>query len=404
MIRLAIVLAFVALPIFLSGQLIEVDGTIKLGTVSKNNDADSVVVRLADGTLGIREVSTIDTSQQIAMSGDTLSLDRGGGDVVLRNAIIHYFITLPSGLEVLINAGESISNLIDAGASVDSLLKEGISVADLLNAGASVNSLVNAGASTSDLLAAGATVESMINAGVSVSELLSAGASVESLLSAGVSISDLINAGTPADSLLNAGAEVLMVMAELSWTVDSMLVYFSPVAVFNYGLPADSLYGKTYQEGIIFYLDTLNEHIFEGMVVTPNAITGTSSWGCLMESVPGAQNDSIGDGQLNTTAIIDSSCMVQGAADIADAYDSGEFDDWFLPSKEDLKAMHDNLHLNGKGGFDEFGGGSYWSSSEEDVNNAWAHEFLTVLNFSGTQYSTGKQFGWRVRGVRFFGP
>ena len=48
------------------------------------------------------------------------------------------------------------------------------------------------------------------------------------------------------------------------------------------------------------------------------------------------------------------------------------YDDWFLPSKDLLAAMYTNLHVEGVGGFTA---AVYWSSSENDADQAEAQNF-----------------------------
>jgi len=70
------------------------------------------------------------------------------------------------------------------------------------------------------------------------------------------------------------------------------------------------------------------------------------------------------------------------------------FKDWFLPSKDELKKMYDELYLFGVGGFSN---GSYWNSSEVDAETIW------YLNFAaGLQLQTGKEGYGFVRACRSF--
>lgn len=73
------------------------------------------------------------------------------------------------------------------------------------------------------------------------------------------------------------------------------------------------------------------------------------------------------------------------------------FDDWFLPSKDELNLMYTNLHKNGQGDFANYG--LYWSSSENYnyTYNAWEQNF----NY-GSQYYNDRDYSYRVRPVRAF--
>ena len=79
------------------------------------------------------------------------------------------------------------------------------------------------------------------------------------------------------------------------------------------------------------------------------------------------------------------------AARVADDYSLNGYDDWFLPSKDEL----DELYLNRLvvGGF----AGAYWSSSEVDGNFAWRQSF-----FDGVQNSNFKPAAEGVRAIRAF--
>ena len=57
---------------------LEVDGKAKITDMDIANDADSLVVRLADGTLAIRDVSTLTEDQILSISNDTIYLTNGG--------------------------------------------------------------------------------------------------------------------------------------------------------------------------------------------------------------------------------------------------------------------------------------------------------------------------------------
>ena len=73
------------------------------------------------------------------------------------------------------------------------------------------------------------------------------------------------------------------------------------------------------------------------------------------------------------------------------------FDDWFLPSKDELNLLYVNLCKNDLGDFDE---DSYWSSSETDfsADYAWRQQF-----YGGGQQSYGtRDYAHRIRPIRAF--
>ena len=69
------------------------------------------------------------------------------------------------------------------------------------------------------------------------------------------------------------------------------------------------------------------------------------------------------------------------------------YDDWYLPSKDELKKLYDNK--NSVGGFSSM---CYWSSSEYDVSEAWAVPFA----FSGHEPYVKNHPNLHVRAVRDF--
>lgn len=52
------------------------------------------------------------------------------------------------------------------------------------------------------------------------------------------------------------------------------------------------------------------------------------------------------------------------------------FDDWFLPSLDELRLMKESLYLSNLGDFTE---GGYWSSSEEDPEKAFCVFFVKEI-------------------------
>lgn len=122
------------------------------------------------------------------------------------------------------------------------------------------------------------------------------------------------------------------------------------------------------------------------------------AWGTYNHTVPGADGTAIGTGKQNTLDIIAGDTLENKAADECSNYSivngGVTYDDWFLPSKDELNLMYINLREQGIGGFAD---GLYWSSSEYDAGNAWLQNFL-----NGNQSYYGKHVTTGVRAVRAF--
>jgi hypothetical protein len=163
----------------------------------------------------------------------------------------------------------------------------------------------------------------------------------------------------------------------------------------TYDLPNyDPLYiGKPYQGGIIAYLDNTNEH---GFIASINDIETSISWRNGGTNVLcGASGTAIGTGQANTNAIVSALGAGTYGAKSCDNYTSDGYNDWYLPSKEEMETMYTNRALIGN-----FGTGNYWTSSEyatSPTSNAWYVPFI-----NGVSEPTGKGGSLRVRAIRTF--
>jgi hypothetical protein len=80
------------------------------------------------------------------------------------------------------------------------------------------------------------------------------------------------------------------------------------------------------------------------------------------------------------------------AAGLARAYSGGDYNDWYLPIKDELNKLY--LNRVAIGGF---AGHYYWSSSEGNADYVWDQGFS-----DGFQSYSSKDFKDRVRAVRAF--
>ncbi|MFK7772690.1 MAG: hypothetical protein AB8F94_11145 [Saprospiraceae bacterium] len=181
---------------------------------------------------------------------------------------------------------------------------------------------------------------------------------------------------------------------------------YSPQVLFEGGISLDSLYGKVYKDGLIFYLNTDNG---TGMVASMSDLT-LSNWGCyvtdnlninnvttccgtgtepeLEEIEEGAR---VGDGSANTDAIMGCTAPIY-----ASKFCRELGLEWFSPSRGELNLMYINLHVKGHGGFDT-GTKNYWSSTERGTYSAWSQNFLT-----GDRNVALKDFDRYVRAAKAF--
>lgn len=152
--------------------------------------------------------------------------------------------------------------------------------------------------------------------------------------------------------------------------------------------------------GYIFYIDEAGAFDWTYLEAAPELTEGTGiQWADDATEIGGdAAKTGIGDGQAATAAIVqhleDNTTETDRAAQLADALTHNGFDDWFLPSKDELNLMYVNLHQQSVGGFAD---DSYWSSSEGDSSSAWMQFFN-----NGDQHNFSKFGSRRVRAIRAF--
>jgi hypothetical protein len=189
----------------------------------------------------------------------------------------------------------------------------------------------------------------------------------------------------------------------------------TPIELFNADIPLESLYGKRFEDGFIFYLNTDDG---TGLVAATTDQSMGAEWGCFGNDILGLPNIGsstipdpeteigarIGDGAANTDSIL----MECSQGEIAALLARSLGPEWFLPARGALNLMWENLadsdgngENTGPGDFQNLGGFSaepYWSSSEGNSDVvAW---FQNLGN--GTQLSDVKNSNFRVRAIKAF--
>ena len=162
------------------------------------------------------------------------------------------------------------------------------------------------------------------------------------------------------------------------------------------GVPAGLAIGDSYGGGKVGYILQPGDPAYlpgevHGIVVTSaNQSTGMV-WGCLGQLIGGTSTD-MGTGESNTDQIAENCSDQNIAAKLCNDLVLGGYNDWYLPSKDELNKLY--LHKDAIGGFF---GGDYWTSSEFNDEIAWVQSFV-----NGYQGFNFRAYPSHVRAIRTF--
>lgn len=164
--------------------------------------------------------------------------------------------------------------------------------------------------------------------------------------------------------------------------------------------------GEEYGGGIVFYVDESSLH---GLIVSKeNQRDFGTEWGCYCEDIKNTKSE-VGTGKTNTQEMLNqcetSVSIPNWSAKIVDELVLEGYDDWYLPSKDELNLIYQNLYLKEIGNF-PYPYIPYWSSTQTTYGScgiaggAWTQNFST-----GEQIPEAKsayQETGAVRAIRSF--
>ena len=160
--------------------------------------------------------------------------------------------------------------------------------------------------------------------------------------------------------------------------------------------------GDYYHGGIVFFIDDSGEHGLISATIDQgtNILWCNDTINCFVRNT----RREIGYGKQNTEYIVNYFGQGNYAAYLCSSSTLNTYDDWYLPSYDELELMYNNLHLAGLGAFESK---AYWSSSHEDPAGLDADVYYKSFTpnqpqFSYTEpYDKGTKY-INVRAIREF--
>jgi hypothetical protein len=317
-------------------------------------------------------------------------------------------------------SGSKVSGNISGNAATSSKLATSRNINNVaFDGGSDITVTADAGTLTGATLKSTITGSSLTSVGTLTSVTISGKAIVGA--SSAVSTSAVLEASSTTQgflpprmteaqrNLINSPATGLMVYCSNCGSAGGEPEYYNGTSWVNMigGLAAAAPHsiGDTYGGGIIAYILQLGDPgysptVQHGLIVASSNQGGGGWCNCPTSSsaiLTNVKGTALGTGLSNTNAII----AIQGAntdhaAGIARAYNGGGYNDWYLPSEDELQ----KLYLN-KATFNMLNDG-FWSSTEASQSKARFKWFGAANQTNNVWENVNKDDGYSVRAIRSF--
>lgn len=147
---------------------------------------------------------------------------------------------------------------------------------------------------------------------------------------------------------------------------------YDPADILKYNPNYYQFIGMQYGGGTIVHIDS------EGHGFIAKKIENTlEDWGCNGTDLTNAEGEELGTGKLNTQVIVQA-CREFGAARFMDDYSFDGYNDWFLPSKDEIRL----IYVNDISGLYTYDADNlfHWTSTEIDGQTAYAYNYWNSVS------------------------